>query len=309
MPFQRFYEMTKLRQQFKDLLEDAGLLTKNLKDLSSSERIKRHGELKTLRQMKKDFHHQEGPKKKKILQMKMYSDAIEDPEQLDDKLDIKDIEFRMRNDTGKVLENSKQISYKDLTLLKVILASGLYPSIAIGDEFNSDKSGSEQLFHTRVKPFNVLHPNGIFTNYPEYVNLDSMYIVNAGPNFPAKYPVSMKHQALVYLSLLETNKPYLINVIRMPALQMLLLFAKSIDTNNNFSRIIFDSWIEARFPKPLEALKTLYQATKIRSMWQKFLTAKLLEQDNVDSERMQDQLGTIHILRKHLYSTKLNLTT
>jgi hypothetical protein len=38
--------MTKLRQQFKDLLEDAGLLTKNLKDLSSSERIKRHGELK-----------------------------------------------------------------------------------------------------------------------------------------------------------------------------------------------------------------------------------------------------------------------
>ena len=105
-----------------------------------------------------------------------------------------------------------------------------------------------------------------------------------------------------------TPKPYLINVIRMPALQMLLLFAKSIDTNNNFSRIVFDSWIEARFPKPLEALKTLYQATKIRSMWQKFLTAKLLEQDNVDSERMQDQLGTIHILRKHLYSTKLNLT-
>ena len=105
-----------------------------------------------------------------------------------------------------------------------------------------------------------------------------------------------------------TPKPYLINVIRMPALQMLLLFAKSIDTNNNFSRIVFDSWIEARFPKPLEALKTLYQATKIRSMWQKFLTAKLLEQDNVDSERMQDQLGTIHILRKHLYSTKNNLT-
>ena len=106
-----------------------------------------------------------------------------------------------------------------------------------------------------------------------------------------------------------TPKPYLINVIRMPALQMLLLFAKSIDTNNNFSRIVFDSWIEARFPKPLEALKTLYQATKIRSMWQKFLTSKLLEQDDVDSERMQDQLGTIHILRKHWYSTKLNLTT
>ena len=38
----------------------------------------------------------------------------------------------------------------------------------------------------------------------------------------------------------------------MPALQTLLLFAKSIDTNNNFSRIVFDSWIEARFPNPIE---------------------------------------------------------
>ena len=52
--------MTKLRQQFKDLLEDAGLLKKIMNNLSSSERIKRHGELKTLRQMKKEFHQQEG---------------------------------------------------------------------------------------------------------------------------------------------------------------------------------------------------------------------------------------------------------
>ena len=100
----------------------------------------------------------------------------------------------------------------------------------------------------------------------------------------------MKHQALIYLSLLETNKPYLINVIRMPALQTLLLFAKSIDTNNNFSRIVFDSWIEARFPKPLDALKILYQATKLRALLQKFLTAKLLEQDDVDADHLQNQL-------------------
>ena len=75
--------MTKLRQQFKDLLEESGLLKKNLSNLSSSERIKRHGELKTLRQMKKEFHQKEGPKKKKILQMKMYSDGMEeDPDHL-----------------------------------------------------------------------------------------------------------------------------------------------------------------------------------------------------------------------------------
>ena len=39
------------------------------------------------------------------------------------------------------------------------------------------------------------------------------------PGFPPKYPVSEKHQLLVYLSLLETNKAYVMNALRMPALQ------------------------------------------------------------------------------------------
>ena len=44
---QRFYEMTKLRQQFKDLLMDAGLLDKDLlaSSNSSQQRRQRHGEL------------------------------------------------------------------------------------------------------------------------------------------------------------------------------------------------------------------------------------------------------------------------
>ena len=136
-------------------------------------------------------------------------------DQEDDELDIKDIEFRMRNDTSNVLQNSKAIGYKDLNILKLILSSGLYPQIALPDEYNPAKASSEQLFHTRVKPFNVLHPNGIFASYPEYLNIDNMDIINV-PGFPSKYPVSFKHQVLVYLSLLETNKPYLINTIRMP---------------------------------------------------------------------------------------------
>ena len=52
---------------------------------------------------------------------------------------------------------------------------------AIGDEFNASKSGELQLFHTKVKPFNVLHPNGIFASNPEYLNIDGMDIVNIPP--------------------------------------------------------------------------------------------------------------------------------
>lgn len=37
-------------------------------------------------------------------------------------------------------------------------------------------------------------------------------------------------------SLLETTKPYLMNTMRMPAAQTLLLLARCIDTNANFTR-------------------------------------------------------------------------
>lgn len=37
------------------------------------------------------------------------------------------------------MKGSTAISYKDLMMLKIILSSGLYPHIAIADEFNSSK--------------------------------------------------------------------------------------------------------------------------------------------------------------------------
>ena len=40
----------------------------------------------------------------------------------------------------------------------------------------------------------------------------------------------------VYSSLLETNNPYLINVMRVPALQTVTLFSNCIDTNANCTR-------------------------------------------------------------------------
>jgi hypothetical protein len=57
---------------------------------------------------------------------------------------------------------------------------------------------------------------------------------------------------LVYLSLLETNKPYLMTTLRMPLLQTLLLFSNTIETNANFSRLVFDSWIEVKFADPIQ---------------------------------------------------------
>ena len=128
---QRFYEMTKLREQFKELLKQSGLLkdtADNFCNMTSTERARRHGELKQLRSKKKEFHKTEGSKKKKILSMRDMEIVGEDAEgENDGRIDIKDIEFRMKNDDRKMkdlLESSKAYSYKDLTLLKLILSSG-----------------------------------------------------------------------------------------------------------------------------------------------------------------------------------------
>jgi hypothetical protein len=69
-----------------------------------------------------------------------------------------------------------------------------------GDEFNHAKSGSEQLYHTKVKPFNLLHPNSNFAANPEILNLDEMDMVDF-PGFSRKYPVSSKHQVLKCLDI------------------------------------------------------------------------------------------------------------
>ena len=45
---------------------------------------------------------------------------------------------------------SEAYNRKDIALLKVILCSGLYPQIAVPDEFNSFKKDSDQIFHTKV---------------------------------------------------------------------------------------------------------------------------------------------------------------
>ena len=128
---QRFYEMTKLREQFKELLKHSSLLkdkSEDLRYMNSSERAKRHGELKHLKSMKKEYHKNEGSKRKKFLSMRdMEIEGIEGEDDNNGNLDIKDIEFRMKNDHQKMrdlLESSKAYSYKDLTLLKLILSSG-----------------------------------------------------------------------------------------------------------------------------------------------------------------------------------------
>ncbi|XP_034943062.1 probable ATP-dependent RNA helicase DHX34 [Chelonus insularis] len=309
---QRFYEMTKLRTQFNDLLKDCNLL-KTLSEpnssMTSTERTMRHREIKILKSLKRTYK-ETAPKKRKQLKVDDFNLQLEKED--DEEIDIKDVEFRMRNDYSQVqnlLNASTACSYKDLTMLKLILCSGLYPQFAIADEFNYCKSVNEQLFHTKAKPFVALHPMSFFGNHPQVLQLEEPDIVNI-PGYKSKTPLSSKHQLLTYLSLLETTKPYLVNTLRMPAAQTLLLYAQEIDTNGIFSLIVCDCWLMLEFPIPDSGQNLLLKATKIRQKWDLLLAKQLgkstpiSEGQEVDEENLSElEYELSHELIEFMHTT------
>lgn len=105
--------------------------------MTSSERTMRHGELKLLKSLKR-AHKQTDSQKRK--QLKIDDDNIRiEGDKEDEEVDIKDIEFRMKNDFSQVsnlVTASSACSYKDLTMLKLILCSGLYPQFSMADDLN-----------------------------------------------------------------------------------------------------------------------------------------------------------------------------
>ncbi|XP_045216497.2 probable ATP-dependent RNA helicase DHX34 [Mercenaria mercenaria] len=290
---QRFYEMTKLKRQFKELLQDHGLLEKvedQQQYLSSAERRQKHGERKRLGELRREQRKES--KKRKVLKMDDEDYQISDGEDEKDS-DIKDLEFRLSHNLQQLQETSNEsrsFTLRDINLLKIILCSGLYPQAAIADDCNTFKANSEQAFHTKSKPFVLLHPTGVFSYKPELLHpkQDS----EPGKHNPAdlKGLLSNKHELLTFVSILETNKPYLINTMRVPALQTVTLFSNNIDTNSNCTRLICDGWLEITVPDEESAEQVMSSVIQLRATWQNLLKLRLEDTFlSMESERRISQ--------------------
>lgn len=232
-------------------------------------------------------------KKRKILKMddvdwNIASDEERDDVTADEGVDIdssiRDLEFRLTNEIGQLSEQanaSRRMAMKDVTLLKVVLCSGLYPQVAIADEYNSFKRESDHVYHTRSKGFVLLHPTSVFATNPEALQLKETQVkdtpvgVGVGGKSSNKGHLSNGHQLIAFVSLVETTKPYLMNAMRVPALQTTLLFAQSIDTNADCSRIVCDGWLEMTFENAEDGESILSAAVRLRAAWQQLLLLKL----------------------------------
>ena len=95
----------------------------------------------------------------------------------------------------------------------------------------------------------------------------------------------------MYLSLLETVKPYVMESLRMPALPALLLFSHTLDCSGDFSVIVCDCWLELKFLSAEHAQDQVHisiclqlwiffqvlSAVRLRKLWRQLLLMKLTD--------------------------------
>ncbi|MEE6513533.1 hypothetical protein FKM82_021255 [Ascaphus truei] len=228
---QRLYEITNLRRQFKELLKSHGLLEESRTQTGDrNSRQRQHKQRKELYQLKRQ-HDREDRHKRKVLKLQDEdagsSSEDGEPSNTDKSVDIQDVKFKLRHNVDELQASSSAaqgLSSQQLSLLKLIVCRGLYPQLAVPDAFNSSRKDSDQVFHTKNKQGVVLHPTCVFCSNPDLLQVENVEEDSSAAQTDSKTKgQSSRHQILGFVSLLETNKPYLLNCVRLPALQVSIL--------------------------------------------------------------------------------------
>ena len=177
------------------------------------------------RELKKLQQERDKRKSRKILQLEDLElrEQAEQEEQTEE-LDLRDVEFRLSLSLQQISQSCKDLTKQQMNLIKFILCSGnikilnfkfsqiltnsqgFYPNVAISDEFNQSHKESEQVYHTLFKNFVTIHPTSVYYGRSIFIQAVDL---------------------LCYEKVLETNKPYITNAFRTPALQTLLLCAQT----------------------------------------------------------------------------------
>ncbi|XP_066540276.1 probable ATP-dependent RNA helicase DHX34 [Hoplias malabaricus] len=288
---QRLYEMVNLRRQFKELLRSHGLLEQKEPPAPSAQgraqRRERFTERQRLYQMKREHDLQEGSRRK-VLRLEDGLEAEQssgsdgegtasksnNKDSMGKDMDIQEVKFKLRHNVTELQEAayvSADISSRQQALLRLVLCRGLYPQLALPDEHNANRKDSEQVFHTRNKQGVVIHPTSVFAIDPEVLHVSE----NESSEIGAGKGQSNRHQLLAFVTLLETNKPYVSNCVRVPALQALLLVANSIDSNADCTRLVIDGWLELEVSDGEAALRALSSSLMLRGEWERLLQAQL----------------------------------
>ncbi|CAK9303761.1 unnamed protein product [Gordionus sp. m RMFG-2023] len=276
---QRLYEVLKLRKQFGSLMKRE--FSNKRQDISHDnvEASADKPEIGIIKRLKRERLTKSG--RVKVLKIRDKETAGHDnkahskedtsgAEEIDSSsdIDIEDMELKyVQNDDIKKLY-VPEMNSEDIAMVKFVLLSGFYPHIAIPDQFDTFKRGSDLIYHTKEKPFVAIHPHSSLTLEPE------LYL--------AKGPQS-DTILLSYASLLETTaKPNLLNPLTLQhPFPYMNIFCDSIimavkdlgssSVDKMAIEIIYDNWCLLKFKGELafnKVVSSLCVALAIRQLFE-----------------------------------------
>ncbi|KAJ3048899.1 DEAH (Asp-Glu-Ala-His) box polypeptide 34 [Rhizophlyctis rosea] len=298
---QRLYEMVKLKEQFEGVMKDyLGVQA----DYAESDHDDDQDAWDGKRKRRKEKEDRDDPnfrrrkQQKQLLQRqkRLQSSGKRRTLQLEDDMtmnegepeahDVADVsiealEFELKHDAESLLKRSDtgNLTERDVGLVKLVVCSGLYPHLAVTDDANHARRLSEQVYHTKAKKFVQMHPTSVFSYKPELVqpkvSEPPRHREDGKDTLESLHARTSVSDMLCYLELLETNKPYLTNVMRVPALAACLLFGRSIDVTHDMKHVVIDEWLLLKFNEESVAERIIVLANWLRLAWELVVSRKL----------------------------------
>lgn len=240
---QRLYELTKLKSQFTELLQDAGLLPRGV-EAPRPALTQRMREQKA--EIKRLIRDKETKKRRRVLSTAdapAFVDGGAEPEEQD----LISQFFELSHDLSAMNRKCRRdLSMVDVSVLKLILSAGMYPNVAVADDANGRRPESDAMFHTPTVQNVAAHPTCIFGAQPSLIT---------GGTIAA------------FGTLLDTVQPYFTNAIRVPCVPVLLLFCSCIDTDLCCRSILIDRWLKLEVEGDDEhRMSMLCTAVKLRKL-------------------------------------------
>jgi hypothetical protein len=241
---QRLYELTKLKSQFTELLQDAGLLPRGVEAPRPALTQRMREQKSEIRRLIRD---KETKKRRRVLSATDAPAFVDGGGDAPEEQDLISQFFELSHDLSAMSRKCRRdLSLIDVSILKLILSSGMYPNVAVADDANSRRPESDATFHTPTVQNVAAHPTCIFGAQPSLIT---------GGTIAA------------FGTLLDTVQPFFTNAIRVPCVPALLLFCSCIDTDTHCRTILIDRWLKLEVEGDDEhRMSMLCTAVKLRKL-------------------------------------------
>lgn len=249
---QRFFEMSRVAEQFRAVLRDSGLLRGRWGASVTTSGADRRT---ALRRRKAELLKLQGNSERRKLTT---SDGAH-VAPLKGAETLEEVDFMLTADL-EATTDCHELSLGELSVLKMVILGGLYPNVAIAVSDAAAEARGDVAFLTNGGVRATIHPSSCVSGTRPVGKSTARRGADTSERRADAVP-----KMVAYVTLLETARPYLTNVVVCPSVQTALLNGRQIETDVHCQRIVVDEWVMFEFDSERTGQDVLCTAFKLRS--------------------------------------------